>query len=114
MKFILNRTDDWATMPKKKIIATAIIWYFVLFLICVPIIFGVTMIYTGMGVAPDQLTKFGGYFTNHMEKPLCYISMALLVAPVVEEIIFRLELSFKRQTEAMWEGLLPVSIVGYL
>ena len=67
-----------------------------------------------MGVAPDQLTKFGGYFTNHMEKPLCYISMALLVAPVVEEIIFRLELSFKRQTVAMWEGQPPVSIVGYL
>ena len=114
MKFILNRTDDWATMPKKKIIATAIIWYFVLFLICVPIIFGVTMIYNGMGVDPDQLTKFGGYFTNHMEKPIWYISMALLVAPVVEEIIFRLGLSFKRQTVAMWVGLLPVSIVGYL
>lgn len=49
MNFILNRTDDRATMPKKKIISTAIIWYFVLFLFYVPIIFGVTMIYRSMG-----------------------------------------------------------------
>ena len=114
MKFILNRTDDWATMPKKKIIATAIIWYFVFLLVNVAIIIGVTKIYNDMGVNPNQLTKFAGSHSLFMDRPLWYIVMILLVAPVVEEIIFRLGLSFKRQTVALWSGLLPLAIVGYL
>ena len=114
MKFILNRTDDWATMPKTRILLVAIAWYFILFLISAAIIIGVTMTYRGMGVDPEQLTRFGGDFHNHMDKPLWFITMILLVAPVVEEIIFRLGLSFKRQTVALWMGLIPVSIVGYL
>jgi hypothetical protein len=114
MAFILNRTDDRARMPKKRIIATAIVWYFIFLLINFAIILGVTCIYNKMGVEPGQLTKFVGDRSFHMDRPLWYISQLLLVAPVVEEIIFRLELSFKRQTVALWAGLLPVSIVGYL
>lgn len=114
MAFILNRTNDRATMPKKRIIATAIIWYFIFLLINFSIIIVVTIIYNKMGVDPGQLTKFAGDRSLFMDRPLWYITQILFIAPVVEEIIFRLELSFKRQTVALWAGLLPVSIVGYL
>lgn len=101
-------------MPKKRIIATAIIWYFIFLLINFSIIIVVTIIYNKMGVDPGQLTKFAGDRSLFMDRPLWYITQILFIAPVVEEIIFRLELSFKRQTVALWAGLLPVSIVGYL
>ncbi len=101
-------------MPKKRIIATAIIWYFIFLLINFSIIIVVTIVYNKMGVDPGQLTKFAGDRSLFMDRPLWYITQILFIAPVVEEIIFRLELSFKRQTVALWAGLLPVSIVGYL
>lgn len=114
MTFILNRTNDWATMPKKRIIATAIVWYFIFLLINIAIIIGVTKIYNIMGVEPSQLTQFAGNHSLFMDRPLWYIALILLIAPVVEEIIFRLGLSFKRQIVALWAGLLPISIVWYL
>ena len=83
MAFILNRTDDRARMPKRRIIATAIVWYFIFLLINFAIIVGVTCIYNKMGVEPGQLTKFVGDRSFHMDRPLWYISQLLLVAPVV-------------------------------
>ena len=47
-------------MPKKRIIATAIVWYLIFLLINFAIILGVTCIYNKMGVEPGQLTKFVG------------------------------------------------------
>ena len=38
----------------------------------------------------------------------------MVVAPLSEEIMFRLGLSFKRQTVALWIGLLPVVCAWYL
>jgi len=114
MTIILNRTDDWATMPKKRILAKAILWYFVFLLVNFVIIVGVTMIYNSMGVEPNQLTRFVGDYHGFLDRPLYYITMAILIGPIVEETIFRLGLSFKRQTVALWLGLLPASIAGYL
>lgn len=114
MTFILNRTDDWATMPKKRILAKAILWYFVFLLVNFVIIVGVTMIYNSMGVEPNQLTRFAGDYHGFLDRPLYYITMAILIGPIVEETIFRLGLSFKHQTVALWLGLLPASIAGYL
>ena len=113
--FILNRTDDRATMPKKKILLLAIGWFFAMILLSSIIIMCVTMMYKSIGIDPDVLTKFGGDFRNHTGKPLfSTILMLLVIAPVVEEIIFRLGLSFKRQTVALWAGLLPIAIAAYL
>ena len=113
--FILNRSNDWATMPKRKIIGQAIAWFVAMFLLSAFIIVGVTIAYKSMGIDPSQLTKFGGDVSTHQGKPLLQtILLLIIIAPIVEEIIFRLGLSFKRQTAALWMGLLPVAIVGYL
>lgn len=115
MKFILDCTNDWATMPKKKILLKSIGWFFAMFVLSAIIIIVVTNIYKSMGIDPSQVTKFGGDMSNHLDKPLFQsVLLFLVIAPLVEEIIFRLGLSFKRQTAALWVGLLPVAITGYL
>ena len=113
--FILNRTNDRATMPKRKIIGQAIAWFVAMFLLSAFINVGVTTVYKSMGIEPTQLTQFGGDISTHQDKPLLQtILLLIIIAPLVEEIIFRLGLSFKRQTVALWVGLLPVAIAGYL
>ena len=115
MKFILNRTNDWATMPKKKIFLYALIWCIafkaiagVLFAVCISI-------YNSMGIDPTQLTQFGGDPTTHIGKPLVRtILLMVLIAPIAEETMFRLGLSFKRMTVAVWGGLLPIVTAAYL
>ena len=115
MDFILDRTNDWATMPKRKIFGVALAWFIVMFVLSAIIIVVVTICYKSMGIDPSQLTKFGGDISTMKDKPLLRsILLLLLIAPVVEEIIFRLGLSFKRQTVALWVGLLPVAIAAYL
>lgn len=113
--FILNYTNDRATMPKRKILEKAFSWFLAMFMLSAFIIVGVTICYKSMGIDPSQLTKFAGDISTHKDKPLLQtIIMLIVIAPVVEEIIFRLGLSFKRQTVALWVGLLPVAITAYL
>ena len=113
--FILNRTRDWATMPRKKILLQAVIWFIAMFILSALLIVVCTAVYRINGIDPRQLTKFGGDISSHLDKPVWLtVVLLLIIAPVVEEIIFRLGLSFKRQTAAVWVGLLPIAIAGYL
>jgi hypothetical protein len=113
--FILNRTHDWADEPKKKILLRSVIWFIAMIIISSVIIGVCQGIYKAMGIDPSQLTKFGGDINTHLDKPLGQTILFLLViAPVVEEIIFRLGLSFRRQTVALWLALLPIAIAAYI
>ena len=114
MKFILNCTDDWATMPKMKIIIKTAIWFVLLTVASIVAIIICQMAYMSQGIDPTQLTKFGGDVTTRMDKPVWQTVLLLLViAPIAEEIIFRLGVSLKRQAVALWSGLLPVTIAAY-
>lgn len=115
MIFILDRTNDKAVMSYRKIFGLAALWLVVMFMLSSAIIVGVSMAYKSVGISPEQLTQFGGDVSTHKDKPLVNTLLLLLViAPVVEEIIFRLGLSFRRQTVALWAGLLPVAVAAYL
>lgn len=115
MIFILDRTNDKAVMSDRKIFGLAALWLVVMFMLSSAIIVGVSMAYKSVGISPEQLTQFGGDVSTHKDKPLVNTLLLLLViAPVVEEIIFRLGLSFRRQTVALWAGLLPVTVAAYL
>lgn len=115
MKFILNSTHDWATMPRKKIILKTAVW---LILLTVAGIFAAIlcqMAYMSQGIDPTQLTQFGGHVTTRMDKPIGQTVLLLIViAPIAEEIIFRLGVSLKQRAVALWAGLLPVTIAAYL
>lgn len=114
-KFILNRPDDYLSLSKKKIIGTTLKWFVILMAGAILLRIACVAIYMSMGVNPMELTKFGGDPTNYMQnaswKLLLHI---MIIAPLAEEIMFRLGLSFKRQTVALWVGILPIVCAYYL
>lgn len=72
-------------------------------------------IYMSQGVNPMELTKFAGDPTTRMNNASWQtIAQLLIVAPVLEEVMFRLGLSFKRATVALWVRLLPVVWAFYM
>ena len=112
--FILNRTNDWATLPKKKIILKAVIWFILLTAVSIIALMLCQMAYMSQGIDPTQLTQFGGDVSTRMDKPVGQtILLLMVIAPIAEEILFRLGVSLKRQAVALWAGLLPVTIAAY-
>lgn len=113
--FILNRPDDVLALPTKKIVGTTLKWLLILMggaillrIICVSV-------YMSMGIDPTQLTKFGGDPTSFKGNAYWKTILTLLLyAPLMEELMFRLGLSFKRTTVALWVGLLPLVCAFYL
>ena len=114
-KFILNRPDDSQFLSPGKIIGTTLIWFVILMLGAVLMRVICVAGYMTQGINPTELTKFGGDPTNYFGKPFWRVLLKLMViAPVVEEVMFRLGLSFKRQTVALWAGLRPLVCAYYL
>lgn len=114
-KFILNRPDDYLSLSKKKIIGTTLKWFVILMLGAVLLRIVCFAIYMSQGVNPMELTKFGGDPTNYMGKASWKILLRLIIiAPLAEEVMFRLGLSFKRKIVALWIGLLPVVCAYYM
>lgn len=115
VKFILNRSDDCDTLSKGRIIANMLIWliilnagYVVLYVICM-------LIYGANGVIPTKLTDYYADTFFWKEEPFWQtILWFLIVAPLCEESMFRLGLSFKCRTVGLWAGLLPVVVAWYV
>ena len=113
--FILNRPDDYLSLSKKRIIGTTLKWFVILMVGAILLRIACVAIYMSMGVNPMELTKFGGDPTNYVGHATWKTVLKLMViAPLVEEIMFRLGLSFKRRTVALWLGLLPVVCAYYM
>ena len=114
-KFLLNRPDDRDTQSKGRILANMLIWlvilyagYLVLYVICM-------LLYGANGVIPTKLTEYGADPSTWTDRPLMQMVLwALVVAPLVEESMLRLGLSFKRRTVGLWAGLLPIVVAWYL
>lgn len=114
-KFLLNRPDDRDTQSKWRIFANMLIWlvilyagYLALYVICM-------LLYGANGVIPTKLTQYGADPSTWTGRPLTQtILRVLVVAPMVEESMCRLGLSFKRLTVGLWAGLLPIAVAWYL
>lgn len=113
--FILNQTSDKFTKTKGQIVLKAFLWLIglmavggMLRVICVAI-------YMANGINPMEIAKFGGdpatYMGNATWKTILKL---LIVAPVCEELIFRLGLGFSRKVDALWITILPVVLAFYL
>ncbi|MCR4994381.1 MAG: CPBP family intramembrane metalloprotease [Bacteroidales bacterium] len=113
--FILNRPNDYLSCTKRQIIWRAVKWLVLLVAGAIVLRVACFAIYMSMGVNPMELTQFGGDAANHMGKgtPKLLLYLAI-VAPLAEEMMFRLGLSFKRHTVALWAGLLPIITAYYL
>ncbi len=114
-KFILNRPDDSLTLSRGKIVGSTVKWFLLLMGCAIALRVVCVAIYMSMGINPMELTTFGGDPSNFAGKATWKTFLTLMViAPLAEEIMFRLGLSFKRQTVALWVGLLPVVCAWYL
>lgn len=114
-KFILNRPDDFKTLSRKKIIGTTLKWFVLLMVGATLLRIVCVVIYMSQGVNPMELTKFAGDPTTRMDHATWKtIAHLMIVAPVLEEVMFRLGLSFKRTIVALWVGLLPVVCAYYM
>ena len=115
IQFILNRPDDFLTMSRGKIIVTTLKWLVILMVVAIALRILCISFYMSDGVNPMELTKFRGDPTNYLDNASWRVIMYfMIVAPLFEEVMFRLGLSFKRTTVALWVGLLPVVCSFYL
>ena len=115
MGFLLNRPDDRDTQSKGRIIVNMLIWLVILYAGCQVLYVICMLIYGANGVIPTKLTDYYADPFFWKEKPFWQtILWFLIVAPLCEESIFRLGLSFKRLTVGLWAGLLPVIVAWYV
>ena len=114
-KFILNRPDDYLTLSRRKIFFTALKALVLLMLSAIMFRIACICFYMMQDINPMELTKFGGdptfFFGNATWKTIVKL---MIVAPVMEEVMFRLGLSFRHKTVALWLGLLPFVTGFYL
>lgn len=112
MKFILSRTDDYAIHTKKWIVGYGLLFWLVSRIVAMCLVTGCVAIYNIFGLNPEEMTRFSGNpeTTKTLGSGSYILLTAILVAPLLEECIFRLGLSFRK-----WQVALSVaSIPAYM
>lgn len=113
MKFILSRVNDSATHSKKWVIGYAALFW-VITKIIASVICGICIaVYLqSYGCNPQEMTAFGGNPTKAASVASLIWKLALvgLLAPVIEEFIFRLGLSFKKIQVALAISGIPIFV----
>ena len=108
--FILNRLHERDTRSKWSIIRYGLLFWIVTRLLCMVLMVVCASIYMLWSVNPRELTQFGGdpaYLLGQMG-PLRIALLLLVFAPLIEETLFRLGLSFRRIHAALAAAALPV------
>lgn len=126
MKYILSRTEDYRVHSKKWIVGYGLLFWLISRIIAMLLVIGCVAVYNAFGINPETLTKFAGNpETARNLGSMTYVLLTTSVAaPILEECIFRLGLSFKRWQVALgvasipayilWQHLSSVSIVSAL
>lgn len=124
--FILNRINDNARHSTKWIVGYALLFWIVTRIAVAVIISICGAVYDMQGINPSELTKFGGDPSAAMNSssPVFSLLMVLILAPLFEELVFRLGLSFKRWQVATgvaaiclfpaWSHLHTTSLTGWI
>lgn len=110
MKFILSRNEDYLSHSKKWIVGHAFLFWLIT-RVAVMIIMGICMaVYNYYGINPHELTAFGGdpTVTKASGSLIRAIFITALAAPLFEEILFRLGLSFRRLSVAVSLAFIPL------
>lgn len=116
MKFILNRTDDYLTHSRKWILGYGMLFWITTRLIAAAILIGCVAIYKSNGLDPESMTQFGGSPGRAvgMGRMWFVVSTIAFMAPLLEECIFRLGLSFKRWQIALGIAAIPLYMLWQL
>ena len=109
MKFILSRTDDFRIHSKKWVVGYGLLFWLISRIVAMILIIGCTAIYKTFGIDPESQTSFvGNPETAKTIGSTVYVLMTVsIVAPLLEECIFRLGLSFRRWQVALAASAIP-------
>lgn len=113
MRFILSRTDDYANHAKKLIVGYALLFWLITRIISAIAVIACTAIYNHFGINPETLANFGatpGGLAG-LGSVADIIIMVLVIAPLLEEGIFRLGLSFRKWQVALSLALIPLMAI---
>lgn len=122
MKFILSRTDDFRIHSKKWIVGYGLLFWLISRIVAMLLIIGCVAIYKTCGIDPESQTSFtGNPETAKKIGSTIYVLLTVsIAAPLLEECIFRLGLSFRRWQVALaassisayilWQHMYSVSI----
>lgn len=113
MKFILSRVDDRASHSKKWIVGHAILFWLVTRIIAAGLVIACTVVYEKFGITHEMFPEFGGTpkAASTLVKLFQSLAMVTVIAPVFEEILFRLGLSFKKWQVALNLAAIPLLAV---
>lgn len=113
MKFILSRTDDRKSHSKKWIVGYTLLFWLITRIIGMAAVMCCTAVYNYMGINPESLTSFGGSPDQAIKIGSLALSIitVIFIAPVLEEGIFRLGLSFRKWQVALSLALIPVAVL---
>ena len=126
MRFILSRTDDYRIHSKKWIVGYGMLFWLISRIIAMLLVIGCVAVYNTFGMNPETHASFAGNpETTRKLGSITYVLLTTsIVAPVLEECIFRLGLSFKRwqvalavasiPTYILWQHLSSLTIVSAL
>lgn len=112
MKFILSRTEDFHIHSKKWIVGYGLLFWLISRIIAMLLVIGCVAVYNKFGINPETLTTFAGNpETARGLGSMTYVLLTTsIVAPILEECIFRLGLSFKRWQIALAVASIPAYI----
>lgn len=113
MKFILSRTDDVRIHSKKWVVGYGLLFWLISRIVAMLLIIGCVAIYKACGIDPESQTSFiGNPETAKKIGPSIYVLLTVsLAAPLLEECIFRLGLSFRRWQVALAASSIPAYIL---
>ncbi len=113
MKFILSRRDDSRIHSKKWVVGYGLLFWLISRIVAMLLIIGCVAIYKTCGIDPESHTSFiGNPETVKKIGSSIYILMTVsIVAPLLEECIFRLGLSFRRWQVALAASSVPAYLL---
>lgn len=113
MKFILSRTDDFRIHSKKWIVGYGLLFWLVSRIVAMLLVIGCVAIYNAYGIDPESQTSFVGNpeTAKNIGSSFYVLMTVTIAAPLLEECIFRLGLSFKRWQVALAAASIPAYIL---
>lgn len=113
MKYILSRTNDYEVHSKKWIVGYGLLFWLISRIGAMLLIIGCVAIFNIYGINPEALTTFAGNpeTAKNLGSTTYILLTTSIVAPLLEECIFRLGLSFKRWQIALAAASIPAYIL---
>ncbi len=113
MRFILSRTNDYEIHSKKWVVGYGLLFWLISRIFAMLLIMRCAAIYQVFDINPENLTKFAGNpeTAKNLGTTNYVFLTVLIVAPLLEECIFRLGLSFKRWQVALAISSIPIYLL---